>query len=139
MNESNVLFYIPSERKDNKKIYSLVDKVSLIARTKIFENIDDLHRRLCQPAINPTIAVLLVFEKKDLLDIISIRHRLSDLPFILVLPDREKDMTSMGYALTPRFLTYMDNDLVEVESVLAKMLGNYQKKELRVEQGIMLM
>jgi hypothetical protein len=130
MNETNVLFFIPSKREGYEKIYSLVDKVSLLARTKVFQNTDDLSRNLCQPTDDPTIVALLAHDKKDLLDIVSIRHMLSDVPLILILPDREEGTATMGYALTPRFLTYVDSNMEEVVAVLEKMLETYNKKEL---------
>ena len=124
----NVLFYVPFKSKDNEKIYGLADTVSLSAETKIFENIDDLSRRLCQPADGPSIAVLLAGDKDELADIVSARHLFSEIPVILILSEREESATAMGYRLGPRFLTYADSNLTEVVAVLAKMLENYNKK-----------
>lgn len=127
----NVLFYIPF--KGNEKINRLVCRVSVLATTRIFQSAEDFSRRFSQPAYGSTVGVLIAGDREQLLNIISIRHLLSEIPIILVLPDREESTTTMGHTLAPRFLTYMDGKLAEVAAVLEKMAKKYNKKEVTKE------
>ena len=99
------------------------------AKTEIFRNIRDLSHRLSRPVDTATIAVLPVSGRRDLNSFVSIRHLLSDIPFILILPRRENRMTSIGYDLLPRFLTYMNTELKEVGAVLEKMIENHGNRK----------
>ena len=126
----NILFYIPVAISASEGIHEVVDIAALKAGIEVFRNIEDLSRRLSQPAEGPAIAVLIAGNKEDLINITCISRLLSDLPLILILPDREKNTTAMGYTLNPRFLTYADSNFAEVGAVLEKMLEVYKKKEM---------
>ncbi len=121
MNEMNVLFYL----NGNERLYWLLHMVCLKARTRVFHRIKDLARRLRQPKYNVTFIVLVADTGDDLLEMLSIRRLLSDVPVILILPDRREETIATGHKLYPRFLTYVDGDLEEVGAVFERMLENY--------------
>lgn len=127
----NIVFYIPDSMKEKGKLRWVVEMAGARAKTEIFRNIRDLSHRLSKPVDTVTIAVLLVSGRRDLNNFVLIRHLLSDIPFILILPRRENRMTSIGYDLLPRFLTYVDNDLNEVGAVLGKMIENYGNRTIK--------
>lgn len=126
----NVLFYIPITGEASERIHGVVEMVAQRAKTQVFQSLNDVSRRLRQPAASPAIAVLLVGDQKDLVSIASIRHLLSEIPIILILPVREDNMAAMGYSLSPRFLTYVDSDFGEVAAVLGRMLENHKRKQV---------
>ena len=125
----NVLFYLPVTSEIDPKIQEVVEMAGSMARTEVFQNIEDLSSRRRRPADGFVIAFLVAGSKKELLDIVSIHHLLSDIPVILVLPDRQNETIVAGHKLYPRFLTYVDSNLTEVGAVLEKILQNYEKKE----------
>jgi len=131
MTQLNVLFYTGSKEEASERLYGLEDIVSLHARTKVLRSIDDLSSMLSLSAYDgPTVAVLLADNKEDLRKLRSIRHQLSDIDFILILPDREAETTRMGYSLAPRFLTCVEDNLDEVAAILGKMIETYQKHDV---------
>jgi hypothetical protein len=129
----NVLFYIPVTGEAGERIHRVAEMAAPKARTEVFRSIKDLSWRLCRPAESPSIAVLLAGDEEDLLSIVSIRHLLSEIPVILILPVSDHRITAMGHRLSPRFLTYMDGNFAEVEAVLGKMLENYEKEDVMEE------
>ena len=128
--EMNVFIYLPVTSEIDARIQEVVKMARTMAKTEVFRSIEDLSSRLRRPADGFAIAFLVAGSKKELLDIVSIRHLLSDMPIILVLPDREESTAFIGYGLIPRFLTYMDSNLMEVGAVLEKMLENYEKRKV---------
>jgi hypothetical protein len=132
----NVLFYLPVTSEIDARIQEVVEMARSMAKTEVFRSIEDLSSRLCRPAGSPTIVVLVADNKKDLVDLAFIRHLLSDTPIILILPDREESTAIIGYGLVPRFLTYMDSNLMEVGAVLEKMIKYYEEKNVMEEQEI---
>ncbi len=132
----NVLFYLPVTSEIDSRIQGIVEMAKSTAKAEVFRSIEGLSSRLHQPADGLTIAVLVAGNKKDLVDFAFIRHLFSDTPIILVLPDREESTAIIGYGLVPRFLTYMDSNLMEVGAVLEKMIQYYEKKNVINEQEI---
>ena len=82
----NIVFYIPHTHivKEKQRLYRVVEMAGAKAKTEIFRSIPDLSHRLSKPADTATIAVVLISGKGDLNNFVSIRHLLSDLPFILL-------------------------------------------------------
>ncbi len=132
----NVLFYLPVTSEIDAKIQEVVEMAGSMAKTEVFRSIGDLSSRLRWPADGFVIAFLVAGNKKDLVDLAFIRNLLSDTPIILVLPDREESTAIIGYALVPRFLTYMDSNLMEVGAVLEKMIQYYENRSVMEEQEI---
>ena len=124
----NVIFYLSTTDKTQEWIYEVIKRAPAEADTEVFRSIGNFSRRLRQPSDGFAVAVLVVGNKEDLANIISIRHLLSEIPIILILPDRAVDITAAGFSLVPRFLTYADGNKAEVGAVLEKMFANYKKK-----------
>lgn len=129
----NVLFYIPETEEANERIHEVVTMVASKTTVEIFSSIEHLSRRLRQPGNNPSIATLLVHDRNDLYELTAIHDLLSELPLIIILPDREKSFAAIGYSLRPRFLTYTDSDFLEVGTVIMKMVENFRKKQFEKE------
>ena len=105
-----------------ERLQKMIEAVVPTEGKKICRTIEGLSHRLRQPAKKPVVAVLLANDRKDLLNILSIRDLLCDIRLILILPDREEDTLTKGHTLGPRYLTYSDSDFWEVAAVLGKML-----------------
>lgn len=98
-------------------------------RMEAFHTINILSKRLSRPVDGRVIMVLVAADRNDLLDIFSIRKLFGMIPIIIILPDREDESVRMGHQLQPRFLTYMNEELSEVYSVLRKMLKLSKPKQ----------
>ena len=89
---------------------------------KVYHTISILSKRLARPVDGRVVMVLVAADRNDLLDIYAIRELFGIIRIIIILPDREDESVRMGHQLQPRFLTYMNEELSEVYSVLRKML-----------------
>lgn len=117
----NLLFYVSTTDEATNRLQKVVETVLPGENREIYRDIQSLSKRLREPPEGRRIAVLLASNRQDLSAFESIRNLLSDLPIILVLPDRKIDTITQGHTLRPRFLTYMDSDFVELAGVLLKM------------------
>jgi hypothetical protein len=124
----NLMLYIPATGEAQEWMHTVLERVPTKVSAELFRSIGSFSRRLRRPVEGLTIAVLVVGNKEDLANIILIRDLLSEIPIILILPDRAAENTAAGFGLVPRFLTYADGDKAEVGAVLAKMFANYKKK-----------
>ena len=129
----NVLFYIPEAEEANERMHEVVAMIASKATVEIFSSIEHLSRRLRQPGNSPSIATLLVHDRNDLFELTKFRDLLSELPLIIILPDRKKSNVAIGHSLSPRFLTYTDSDFLEVGTVVMKMVENFRRKQVEKE------
>ena len=94
---------------------------------EIYGTVETLCEKLRQPREEMTFAVLLAESREELESVLSIRHLLSDIRLILILPDRDNDTIARGHSLRPRFLTYCDADFTDITAVLNRMAVRGEK------------
>ena len=118
----NVLLYAKGKGEITETLGRIIDSCVRKKSLEKYSTISGLSQRLRRPTNNLGIAVIAVTTKRQLQDIVAIRHLLSDIRIILIVPDRAPDTVSAAHTLSPRFLTYMDSDFICIKAVLAKML-----------------
>ena len=118
----NIMLYSTAKDGVGDRFQQEVEE-SVLEKSEIHRTIEILSRRLRQPTTERRIAVLLASNRKELLDLLSIRNLLSDIRIILILPDREEITIALGHGLHPRFISYIDSDFKDVGAVLRKMMG----------------
>jgi hypothetical protein len=122
MPSSKVILYARVMEGAGEKLFQFIQKAKPTQDTEIYASIDQFSQRLRQPRGELTVAVIVANSKEDLLNLLFIRNLLQDIRIILVLPDREKDTIEKGHRLYPRFMSYVDSNLEEVEAVLKNVL-----------------
>jgi hypothetical protein len=100
----------------------------LVAATHrdLFTSVASLNTRLRRPMRPAAIGILIPGHARDLLCFAAMRHLMGDMRIVLVLPDSRPQTISDGHALHPRFISYADSDLKDVEAVVAKMVATLQ-------------
>jgi len=122
----NILFYEPAITEKGKAILrEIVDHLTLEEKFEVYQTIDSFSHRLNHLIGEPTITILFINTKEDLLELLSIKHLLFDTKIILILPDQEEDTIAKGHSLRPRFLTFSNSDLKEVSAVFNKILKKH--------------
>ena len=111
-----------------KQIRSVVPKEGM----EVCRTLEELLQRW-QQARDKLKAVLLLAETRTRLW--QLRHQIlppGQLPLILVLPERSREVIQAGFSLRPCFSTFVDSAFHEVAQVLthllARPLGNVQRK-----------
>ncbi len=123
------LYYTSINNGPGERLRKIIEPRVKEMELEIYRSIPSLSRRLCQPKYDVIGAVLLTGNRKTLLDLLSTREHLSDIPIILILPDSERDTVSKGHKFHPRFLSYVDSDFSDVGAVLKKMIANIHHGE----------
>jgi len=121
-----LLYYSSKVDQDNKRLDAAVHKVIPAGRIEIFKRLDDLKERLRTPVEPDSVAVFFVSNRKELLDMQSLRGLLTEIYVILVLPDLNKGTIKIAHHLLPRFFSRKDSDFADLKIVLNKMYVNSQ-------------
>lgn len=106
------------------KLQRIIEPLVYKKQVESYGSIKELTKRLQRPRKEELVGIFMPSGEEDLSNLLSINHLVRDIRIILVLPDRNEKTISIGHSLRPRFLTYADGDLRDVEAVMNKMMGN---------------
>ncbi len=91
---------------------------------EIVRTVEDLTRSFMQPENKPAIAIIMVNDRHELLEVLTAQPWLNDTKIILILPDNGEDLFPLGCKLYPRFISYASRDFKDVSAVVEKMMKN---------------
>ena len=118
----SVVFYARDMFGAGEWLKKVAEVVGPKERIEVHQSIQSLIQRLREPRENYNIVVLLAVRKEDLMEMISIKHLLSDIRLVLIVPDSEEETIAQGHQLYPRFMGFRDSDFERMGDVLKKML-----------------
>ncbi|MBS3817901.1 hypothetical protein KGY73_00115 [bacterium] len=118
-----LLLYASTTQPPWKKIQEYVKKRVSYKNLELYQTIEALKQRLCQPKEEMFVGFLLVSDREGLLDILSLRQLFLDIPTILIIPDKEKETIALAHRFRPNFLGFKDDEPEKISQVLEKMLG----------------
>jgi hypothetical protein len=101
-----------------------------------YDKVERLSKRLNARIGGRTLALLLATDEEHLMALYSIKHRLCKVPFVLVLPDREKDTLALGYRLKPHALCYTDSPENEILSAFRQIVEMPKRPNRFIETAL---
>lgn len=120
-----IIYYSAASEPTGEKLQRVIEMNFSKDQIDNCRTVKALSERLEQPSAEQLIVVILVTDHKDLDNIIRLQELLLGRRIILVLPDGKEETTSRGHRLRPRFITYRNNDYVDVSVVLGRMIRSY--------------
>ena len=91
-------------------------------RIEVDQTVKDLSDRFRRPMIDRAVIVFVAESREQLERFVAMGDLVSNVPILLVLPDRRKATISTGHKLYPRFVTYVDSYFSDIVSVLDKLI-----------------
>ena len=102
-------------------------KISWLNRCR---TIAELSKRLHEPLYDVCAAVLLIDDRKELAEILTLRDILWDVKVIIIFSRHANISTMESLALRPRFVTWTDADPSHVVDVLGNMMKFEHNKKV---------
>ena len=109
----------------NDVLGQLKQRLNGRASSAFFESytrLEDLFHRLRKPRVMLKIGVFVISDAMELDRLLAIRELLSDIPLVLAVADNDPQTLSKAHALAPRFITFIDNGIEPMASVVERML-----------------
>lgn len=66
------------------------------------------------------VMILFASTNKEVEDLISIHDKFEQFRVILVLPNHNSELVAISHILKPRFITYIDSNIKDIEKVIAR-------------------
>jgi hypothetical protein len=123
-----LLLYAPVTQDVRERVVDTLEPVLPEDSMRVCSTIGNLYRNLQMPKQHPTIAVLVLSDRKDLLKLRSIRPMFRDVRVLLVLPDTEEETIAMAHRFQPRYLTFVDKNIPALATVVDRMRKSTHRK-----------
>lgn len=120
-----LLVYVPpGQEKVEKSLFRDVQATIPRRVIEICRYFDDFKKRLCVPLAADAVALLFPIDRTDLMNLVALSEFLNGIPVFIVLPDQNPDMAALAHRLRPRFLTFTEDSLTDLFSVIRKRFGS---------------
>lgn len=117
----NLIFYSREDDETSRRIMEYLRSEMEGERVLVCRTAEQILKMLFHSTYEALVAVLLISDKEDLENILSIEDALRTIKIILILPDTRGEIMSRAHVLKPRFLAQRDESLGEVAAVIEKM------------------
>lgn len=118
------LLVYASDPKQQKKVSAILAPIAFDEPMELLTDAGSLSRRLRQNVVGPKLLLLLIASQGELKRITRMAELMDGLRIILVLPDRCRETIALGHTLYPRFVSYTDGDLQDIQAVMDHILLN---------------
>lgn len=119
------IVFTPSINELEQRFLALLE---MAIPRKVFEvcySIGELSTRLSMPLSNVKVAVFFAVTRAEIPRILSLGDLMTDIKSILVLSDGDKDTMTKVHMLRPRYVTWVDCDLIDLVTVTKRMVDLY--------------
>ena len=99
-------------------------------RIEVDQTVKDLSERFRSPMTDRAAIVFVAESREQLERFVAMGDLVSNVPILLVLPDRRKATISTGHKLYPRFVTYVDSYFSDIVSVPDKLIHHVDENPL---------
>lgn len=119
------ILYLPAETSRDERYRSLLEIAIPKKKVEIYRTFEELSRGLRETGSGVKVAVLFAVNQAEIHRILSLGDLLADIKMILILADEDKDTMIKAHQLRPRYVTWMDCDLVDIVTVFKRMVSLY--------------
>jgi len=114
----DVLYLNTCKSKTGDDIFKILESHFSVENIRVCMDMQSFSKQLFRLQRRDTVAVMLIFDEEDLLELYTIKHLLHRVITILILPDSETETVAIGYMCKPYFMTTIGKDLNEIENVI---------------------
>ncbi|MCL5807604.1 MAG: hypothetical protein M1418_03445 [Deltaproteobacteria bacterium] len=119
------IVYTPSINELERRFLALLEMAIPRKRFEVCYSIGELSTRLGMPLSNVKVAVFFAVTQTEITRILSLGDLMANVKSILVLSDEDKDTMIKAHTLRPRYVTWIDCDLIDVVTVTKRMVDLY--------------
>lgn len=119
------IVYTPSINELERRFLALLEMAIPRKRFEVCYSIGELSTRLGMPLSNVKVAVFFAVTQTEITRILSLGDLMANVKSILVLSDEDKDTMIKAHTLRPRYVTWIDRDLIDVVTVTKRMVDLY--------------
>lgn len=117
----NIFYFTSEQTASERQLLTLLEKQIDSGELRVFQNLPKMAAHLVMRSGGRDIVILSVANELVLNDILSLREAFDWFRTIVILYNQGREAVRKGHLLKPRYLTFMDNNIMEVAAVVRKM------------------
>lgn len=117
-----LIVYAKEQSGHGEKLEEIFRSLGKEIHTELLSSLESLTDRLLSTNYEEAVVILTTDNRDDLTELLPVLPLFRRMRIILLLPDQEPETIKIGYQLEPRFLSYIDMGLDEIQAVVKKML-----------------
>lgn len=117
-----ILYYYSKANEKGYRLMEMMEKLDDQIRINTYRDWKIFAEELMAPKFDYPVMIVLISNKEELFNALSIRDRIHEYRLMLILPDDNEETVSLGHNLRPNFIAYDKGELGDIEIVLKKML-----------------
>ncbi|MBW1921996.1 MAG: hypothetical protein JRJ35_00835 [Deltaproteobacteria bacterium] len=125
-----VIFFSHDKKGPGERLLEEIQTRIHAHRIEVDHTVEAFSERFRSPMTDRPMVILVPESRERLEEFVSMADLMSDIPILLVLPDREPATISVGHRLYPRFVEDVDSDFSDLVSVLIKMIHHGSRRPL---------
>jgi hypothetical protein len=129
----NISVYAKTPDTDPSRLTAVIETLPFTKKLRISNTINGLAQSLRSSKAYDDVAILMISQPEEMVDMLSFKKKLQDRYTMIVLPDRDERHLSVAIQLSPILLCFADSDFSEVKAVLeridAKAVINSERAE----------
>ncbi|MCA1784345.1 MAG: hypothetical protein LC657_00015 [Desulfobacteraceae bacterium] len=95
----------------------------------VSDSIEKINVTLCRPLHEISVIILPIASTSELAAFQNLNPVFEKSRVILILPDRNPETLAKSIRIKSSFITYFDNDIQDIASVLKKLMGKSKKRK----------
>ncbi len=117
------IIYTDSLNDFGQKLINITREKIKATEAQVCNSVRELSNFLCRPLNKISVVILLINSDDELIQFISMNKLFDNIKVILILPDRNPQTLALALKFKTSFISYLDNDLQDVISVLEKIFS----------------
>jgi len=127
-----VLYYSGEAAEPGQQLQEVLNNDLPQIQVELFTGFEELVTGLQRPEAEPLVVVLVIGDRAELDEFLSLRTVLAPTNVILVLPDDSEETRSLAQRLDPHYVCTVEDDFVEVATVIDEIL---QERRVSTPEG----
>jgi hypothetical protein len=117
-----VLYYSEGVERRGRKLQEVLNTDLPDIRLEIFTDFEELVTGFQRPEVDPAAVVLVISDRTELDEFLSLRPVLQNTRVLLVLPDQTKETRALAEELHPYYIKPPGDDFVELASIVDEIM-----------------
>lgn len=132
----NLFFYADAESEAAEQFKKHLLKRGILSDLTVLPEGSRLNSHHSLKLRSGDVMILFASTNKEFENLLEIHDRFDHFLVILILPNRDTEIVAVSHMLKPRFITFIDSDITDLEKVITRIQSRsnpYQEKSHKEE------
>lgn len=122
----HIAIYADAHSKSFNRLHQAITLVDVGQPPEVHSEVNRFCECFRALAYHPDVIIMMPTSNEELKDLVAVRDLFSSARTIVILPERDASVVSMGHLFHPSFITFNDEDFQDVAAILKHLCKHRQ-------------